>query len=186
MSATPRANDGRVTPMDHNPMMEIEMTKTTAKTNSAAASYFDQIQQAFENVQSKVEVPAAARDFVKRGASTAKERAESVHAGVAKLTGGAEKVATSFVGGYANFARGLLDMTLANVQHTLATVEKVAGAQSFNEAIQIQADFVRENASANLERVRGAAETARTTVLDGAKTVQAELSKLYSFDKKAA
>ena len=33
-----------------------------------------------------------------------------------------------FVGGYANFARGLLDMTLANVQHTLSTVEKSHGA----------------------------------------------------------
>ena len=42
-----------------------------------------------------------------------------------RLTDGAEKLATSFVGGYANFTRGLLDMTLANVQHALATVEKV-------------------------------------------------------------
>ena len=162
------------------------MTKTNGKTISAAAGYFDQIKQTIENVQSKIEVPAAARDFVKRGASTAKERAESVHAGVVKLTDGAEKLATSFVGGYGNFTRGLLDMTLANVQHTLATVEKVAGAQSLNEAVQIQADFIRESASANLERVRGAAETAKTVVVDGAKTVQAELSKVYSFDAKAA
>ena len=51
---------------------------------------------------------------------------------------------------------------------------------------KIQVDFVRENASANMERVRGAAETARTVVTEGAKEVQAELSKLYSFDKKAA
>lgn len=45
---------------------------------------------------------------------------------------------------------------------------------------------MRENASANIERIRGAAETAKTTVVDGAKTVQAEIGKLYTFDKKAA
>lgn len=162
------------------------MTKTAKTTTAPASNYFSSIKNVFDGVQSKLEVPAAARDFVKRGASTAKERAETVHGGAAKLTDGVEKFAASFVAGYANFSRGLLDATLANVQHTLTTVEKIAGAQSFNEAVQIQADFVRENASANIERVRGAAETAKTTVVEGAKTVQVEIGKLYTFDKKAA
>ena len=100
--------------------------------------------------------------------------------------GALRRLAQSFVGGYAKVARGLVDMTLANVKHTLTTVEKLSGAKSLNEAAKIQVDFVRENASANMERVRGAAETARTVVTEGAKEVQAELSKLYSFDKKAA
>ena len=114
----------------------------TAKTNSVASSYFSSIQNTIENLQGKLEIPAAARDFVKRGASTAKDRAESVHGGAAKFANGAETVATKFVAGYANFTRGLLDATFANVQHALSTVEKVAGAQSINEAVQIQADYV--------------------------------------------
>ncbi len=163
------------------------MTKTAAKTTkSATAGYFEQVREAFDNVQSKIEVPAAARDFVTRTASSAKERAEQVHATAGKLTNGAEKLASSFVGGYANFARGMLDMTLANVQHALSTVEKVAGAQSLSEAVQVQADFVRDNARANYDRVRGAAENVRTVVTDGAKTVQAEIAKVYDFGKKAA
>lgn len=162
------------------------MTKTNAKTATPASAYFSSVQNMIDNVQSKIEVPAAARDFVKRNASTAKERVETVHGGAAKLTEGAEKFATSFVAGYATFTRGLLDATLANVQHALSTVEKVAGAQSLNEAVQIQADFVRENASANMDRVRGATEAARTAAVDGARTVQAELSNIYSMDKKAA
>ena len=162
-------------------------TKTTAKTKTtAAAGYFEQVRDAFENVTSKVEVPTVARDFVARTASSASERAEQVYATAGKLTDGAEKFATSFVGGYANFARGLLDMTLANIQHSLSTVEKVAGAKSLNEAVQVQADFVRDNARANYERVRGAAENVRTVVTDGAKTVQAEIGKIYDFGKKAA
>ena len=75
----------------------------------------------------------------------------------AKATEGAEKFATSLVGGYANFTRSLLDISLANVQHTLATVEKLAGARSLNEAVEVQADFVRESARANVERIRNAA-----------------------------
>lgn len=158
------------------------MTKTT-KTNTAS-SYFSSIQNAFEGMQSKFEVPAAARDFVKRTASSTKERAESVHTGAANLTDTAEKFAASFVGGYADFTRGLLDMALANVQHSLTTVEKIAAAKSFNEAVQLQADFVRENAGANIERIRGVAETAKAAVAEGANNVQAEVSRFYG--KKAA
>ena len=57
------------------------------------------------------------------------------------------------------------------------------GAKTLNEAVQIQADFVRENASANMEKVREAAEAARVAVVDGAKAVQTEVSAIY---KKAA
>lgn len=160
------------------------MTKTVK--SAPAKTYFASVTNALDTVQSKLEVPASARDFVKKGAATVSDRAETVHTGAIKFTNGAEKLAQSFVGGYANFARGLVDMTLANVKHTLTTVEKLSGAKSLNEAAKIQVDFVRENASANMERVRGAAETARTVVTEGAKEVQAELSKLYSFNKKAA
>jgi len=160
------------------------MSKTVKA--APANNYFASVTEAIDNVQSKLEVPAAARDFVAKGAATVKDRAESVHANVIKFADGAEKLATSCVGGYANFVRGALDATLANVQHTLVTVEKVAGAKSINEAVQIQVDAAREGANANMERVRTAAETARTVVTDGAKEVQAQLSKLYSFDKKAA
>ena len=41
-----------------------------------------------------------------------------------------------------------------------------AGAKSLNEAIQIQADFVRDNFRANVDRVKGAAEQARGRGID--------------------
>jgi hypothetical protein len=163
--------------------MEKPMTKTTAKT-AAPTDYVASIQQAFESAQGKLEVPAAARDFVKRTASSAKDQAETVHTRVADAAKGAEKFATSLVGGYASVTRGLLDATLANVQHTLSTIEKVAGAQSINEAVQINADFVRESARANFDRVRVAADTVKSVVAEGAEKAQAEFSKFYG--KKAA
>lgn len=161
------------------------MTKTAKKADEAK-TYFASVSEAFETAKSKMEVPAAARDFVAKGAASAKDRAESVHGNVVKFTDGAEKIATSLVGGYANFVRGALDATLANVQHAMTTVEKVAAAKSLNEAVQIQVDAVRESANANMERVRGVAETAKTAVSEGAKEVQAQFSKLYASEKKAA
>jgi hypothetical protein len=152
----------------------------TAKTASVANDTMSSISEVIETVQSKMEVPAAARDFVKRTAATAQERAETVHTGIATATTKVENLATAIVGGYANFARGLVDASLSNVQHALSTVEKVAGAKSLNEVVQIQADYVRESAKANFDRVKNAAEIARTTVVDGAKTVQSEISAMYS------
>ncbi len=160
------------------------MTKTTAKTATPDTNYFASVQQAFENVQGNFEVPATARDFVKRTASSVKEGAETAHTRAAEATKSAEKFAASFVGGYASFTRGLLDATLANVQHAVSTAEKVAGAQSINEAFQIQADFVRESARANFERVRTVADTAKSVVTEGAKNAQAEFSK-FSGQKAA-
>lgn len=163
--------------------MDNIMAKTN-KTASAAQDPMASITEAFETVQSKMEVPAAARDFVKRTANAAQERAESVHEGFATATTKVENFTTAFVGGYADFARGLVNASLANVQHALTTVEKVAGAKSLNEALQIQADYVRESARSNFERVKDIAEVARTTVVDGAKDLQSEISALYT--KKAA
>ena len=162
------------------------MENTMAKTSKPATAAFQQISDAIDSVNKKVEVPAAARNFVKRTAATTKQRAEAVHAHAAKAAEGVEKLATSLVGGYANFTRTLLDISLANVQHTLATVEKLAGACSLNEVVEVQADFVRESARANVERVRNAADSVKSVVADGAKTVQAEISKIYDFGQQAA
>jgi hypothetical protein len=165
---------------------EPRMENTMTKTSKPASAAFQQISDAIDSVNKKIEVPAAARDFVKRNASSTKERAETIHATAAKATEGVEKLATSLVGGYASFTRSLLDISLANVQHTLATVEKLAGVRSLGEAVEVQADFVREGARANIERIRSAADSAKSVVADGAKTVQAEISKIYGFGQQAA
>lgn len=161
------------------------MTRKSA-TNTAAASYVDQIREAVDGIQSRVEVPAAAREFVQRTAATVKERAESVHQGANDVATSAEKLATAFVGGYANFTRGLIDATFANVQHAFSTVERLAAAKTLSEAVQVQADYVRDNVKANYERVRSAAETARVTAAEGAEKVREELSRLNPYAKKAA
>lgn len=160
------------------------MTKKTETAKTAANDYVASVNETIEKVKEQMEVPSAVRDFVKRAAVTGKDRAGDLQKGAYKVTDGAEKLATNFVGGYAGFLRGMIDAAHANVEHTLNTVEKIAAAKSVNEAVQLQVDFVRDNTRANYDRVRDAAESARESVMEGAKTVQDEVSKLYG--KKAA
>ena len=155
----------------------------TVKTPSVAEEAVSSFTKAFDAAKN-YEIPAAAREFVKRTAATAQESVESEHAGAADAAPRAAQLTTALVGGYANFARGLIDASLSNAQHAFSTVEKLAAAKSVNEAVQIQSDYVRESARVNFERAKTAAEVARAAVMDGAKQVQQDLAALYP--KKAA
>jgi len=161
-------------------------TRTTRTPRTPRPAAAKRVSAATDSVSKNIEIPAAARDFVKRTAATANERAVSIHATAAKAAAGAETLATALVGGYAGFTRGLLDISLANLQHTLATVEKLAGVRSLNEAVEVQSDFVREAARANVERIGNATQSVKTVVADGAKTVQAEILGIYGFGQQAA
>src|SRR3954471_21275106 len=103
MTAVPRV---MVNGVNHGsaPRMENLMTRTT-KTSKPASAAFKQISDAIDSVNKTIEVPAAARDFVKRNVCSTRERAETIHASAAKATEGAEKFAASLVGGYASFTR---------------------------------------------------------------------------------
>ena len=144
------------------------------------------VQDAVKNVQEKIAVPAAAREFVARQAATAKERAETAHETAAKFNTNVEKAAVSFIGRYAAFNKGLIDMAAANVSHALVTVEKVSQAKSLSDAMQIQADYVRESAKANYDRVRDAAEVAKETVSEAAAAVRENAAKVWPYGNKAA
>jgi hypothetical protein len=159
--------------------MEKIMAKASRNANPASDA-MSSLTQAFDSVQSKVEVPAAAREFVQRGATAARERAEEMHEGIVGATARAENMATALVSNYADFARGMVDASLANVRHAFATVEKVAAASSLTEAAQIQADYIRESAASNYERAREAAETTRARMTDGAKALQDEITALVN------
>ncbi len=128
----------------------------------------------------------SAREFVKRTASSAKERAETIHEGSLKLNANMEQAMTGIVSGYASFLSNIADATHANVEHALVTVEKVAAAGSVSEALKIQADFVRENTTANFERVRDAANGSREMLAEGAATIRENAANAWPYGKKAA
>jgi hypothetical protein len=159
---------------------------TTAKNfQDTVAANFNQAVDAIKNAANKIEVPEAARDFVKRSASTAKTRAEEAHEGANNVTARIEKALTTIVNGGANITRNLLQAGHENLVHTLATVEKVAAAKSPKEAFEIQTNFAREYTRINFGRVRDAAEAVQVQMTDGAKALQGEIAKILPSRKAA-
>ncbi|WP_158264314.1 phasin family protein [Nitratireductor sp. StC3] len=153
------------------------MTRKTNTAHTETAAYFDQFRQAFEGLYGKMDVPAAARDFAQRGAVSARERAEQAHLGVRDAVASAEKLTETVVGHSVSAARDVVEAGFANLRHALTTAEKLAGANSVGETFEIQAEFLRENAKANVERVRAAGEAAGKAAADSAAELRAGMAK---------
>ena len=93
---------------------------------------------------------------------------------------------TRMAGGYVSILGGIAAATHENVTHALTTVEKLANAKSVSEAVRIQSDYVRDNTSANMARVRDAAEIVREVASDSANMMRENVSKVWPYGKKAA
>lgn len=167
--------------------MSTKSQKTpVAAAQEAAQDAVSKIQDTFNSFSEKLEVPAAARDFVQRSATTAKEKLAEVHAGANNATVSYEKAVGTLVNASASAVRGMLQAGFENSLATIAAVEKLAAAKSLQEAYQIQSEFAREYATANWARVQNAAETVKANVQDSVKFVQDETAKVVAFAKKAA
>lgn len=146
------------------------MAKT--KSEQTASTFYNSFTRAFDDFGSNVQVPEATRDFIRTQAVAASKRAEDAHKQFASLTEQAKPMFGPFANSYATSANSFLEATLANTQHYFATVEKLADANSLGEAITIQSDYVREATSANIERIRGAAEQAKSLMSENTRIVQ--------------
>ncbi|MEM5472216.1 phasin family protein [Hoeflea sp. AS60] len=167
------------------------MTKTNTSATSKATETKAQdagtiITEAVENLRENIANPEAAREFVAEQAANAQAHAEQVHQSASAMNAEAEKATVSLMGSYASFTRTLIDMTTANVSHAFATVEKAAAARSLPDVMQIQADYVRDSAKANYDRIREAADAARETVTQANASVQQTAAKAWSTSNKAA
>lgn len=154
------------------------MTRKTNAAHTETTAYFDQFRQAFEGLYGKMDVPAAARDFAQRGAVSARERAEQAHHGARDAVASAEKLTGTVLAHSVNAARDAVETGFANLEHALVTAEKLAGARSLGETLEIQAEFLRESAKANVERVRAAGEAAGKAASDSAAELRAGIAKV--------
>src|ERR1700744_3017431 len=104
----------------------------TTETNTV----FDTVKQAFAPVTEalknfqNVEVPEAARDFVKKTASTAKERAADVYAGSEKVTAAVETAVTDSVTEAVKISRNISQAMYQDAEAFFAGVDKLASAKS--------------------------------------------------------
>jgi hypothetical protein len=175
--------------------MEMTMPeKTNTKIAKPAVEFadvqtgyqpIDQLVKVLRKTDGAIEVPPAAREFVKKSAVTAKQRAASAHNGALQLTGAFENVLTRTVSGSAEISRGLLQAAHQNVEATFAVVEKLATVSCFEEASRVYVEFLRERARVGVAQAKDAAESLRHNLTEGAKAIQNEVAKVTAAAKAA-
>ena len=94
-----------------------------------------------------MEVPEAAREFVKKAAGTAKERAAEIHAGSEKVTMAIETAVAGSVSETAKICRNIPQAVYQDAEALFAGIDKLASAKSLTEAVPIQAEMVRARAN---------------------------------------
>ena len=158
------------------------MTKKTNTVDDAIKA--EEAASAASTVTTKV--AEGTREFVRRYAATAKERSDDLYENTNKFNSGLESAMTRVASGYVSILGGFAAATHDNVNLALTTVEKLANAKSVSEAVRIQSDYVRENTTANIARVREATEVVREVAGDSASMVRENVSKVWPYGQKAA
>src|ERR1700754_2319809 len=154
---------------------------TTETTN-----VYDPVKQAFAPVPGplktfqNVEVPEAAREFVKKTANSAKERAADVYAGSEKATTAIETDVTDSVSEAAKISRNIQEAMYQDAEAFFAGIDKLASAKSINEAVQIQSDLARARGEVFISRAKSTTEYLGKLVANGAKTAQDNFAKVYN------
>src|SRR5882757_2448144 len=146
----------------------------TTETNSVYNTFKDAlapVTDAFKNFQN-LEVPEAARDFVKKQAETAKVRAADFYAGSEKASEVIETAVTGSVSEVAKISRNIQQAIYQDAEAFFAGVDKLASAKSINEAVQIQSDLLRARGEVFVSRAKASSEYLGKLVTDGAKTAQ--------------
>jgi phasin len=156
--------------------------QTTIDTNPVLETVkqaFAPVTDALKNIQN-MEVPEAAREFVKKTAGTAKDRAADLHAGSEKVTAAIETAVAGSVTEAAKISRNIQDAIYQDAEAFFAGIDRLASAKSFNEAFQIQSDMVRARGEVFMSRAKSTTEYLGKLVADGAKNAQDNFSKVYS------
>src|SRR4029077_10363517 len=158
----------------------------TTATNSATQDpmsngikqAFAPLTDAFKNFQN-MDVPAGARDFVKKAAGTAQERTTEFHALSEKVTEAVEPALAGTVTEVAKISRNIGQAAYEDAQAFFAGIEKLASAASLNEAVQIQSDMVRARGELFMSRAKAPTDYLGKLVANGTKSAQDNLATAY-------
>jgi phasin len=155
------------------------MTTETNSVLNTVKEAFAPVTDALAKLQN-LEVPEAAREFVKKQAETAKERAADLHAGSEKVTAAIETAVAGSVSEAAKISRNIQDAIYQDAEAFFAGIDKLASAKSLNEAVQIQSDMLRARGEVLVSRAKASTEYLGKLVADGAKTAQDNFAKVYN------
>src|SRR5947209_16035162 len=155
------------------------MTTETTNVYDTVKQAFAPVTEAFKSFQN-VEVPEAAREFVKRTANTAKERAADAYAGSEKVTAAIETAVADSVSEAAKISRNIQQALYQDAEAFFAGIDQLASAKSLNEAVQIQSDFARARGEVLISRAKSTSEYLGKLVANGAKSAQDNFAKVYT------
>jgi len=153
-------------------------TETNSMLNSVKEA-FAPVTEALKNLQN-MEVPEAAREFVKKQTETAKERAADFYAGSEKATDAIESAVAGSVSEVAKISRNIQQAMYQDAEAFFAGIDKLASAKSLNEAVQIQSDLLRSRGEVLVSRAKASGEYLSKLVAEGAKTAQDNFAKVYN------
>src|SRR5881398_2167710 len=151
-------------------------TETNSVLNTVKEA-FAPVTEALKNFPN-MEVPEAAREFVKKTAGTAKERAADLHAGSEKVTHVIETAVAGSVSEAAKLSRNIQQALYQDAEAFFAGIDKLASAKSLNEAIQIQSDMLRARGEVLVSRAKSTTEYFGKLIADSAKTAQDNIAKV--------
>src|ERR1700730_316395 len=129
------------------------MTTETNSVLNTVKEAFAPVTEAFAKLQN-MEVPEAAREFVKKQTETAKVRAADFHAGSEKVTAAIETAVAGSVSEAAKISRNIQDAIYQDAEAFLAGIDRLASAKWLNEAVQIQSDMVRARGELFISRAK--------------------------------
>ena len=155
------------------------MTTETNTVFDTVKEAFAPVTEAFKNFQN-LEVPEAAREFVKKQTETAKERAADFYAGSEKATDAIESAVAGSVSEVAKISRNIQQALYQDAEAFFAGIDKLASAKSLNEAVQIQSDLLRTRGEVLVSRAKASTEYLSKLVTESAKTAQDNFAKVYS------
>jgi len=155
------------------------MTTDTNSVLNSVKEAFAPVTEAFTKLQN-LEVPEAAREFVKKQADAAKVRAADAYAGSEKVTNVIESAVAGSVSEAAKISRNIQQALYQDAEAFFAGIDKLASAKSLSEAAQIQSELVRARGEVLVSRAKASTEYLGKLVTDGAKTAQDNFSKVYS------
>jgi phasin len=155
------------------------MTTETNPMLNGVKEAFAPVTEAFKNFQN-FEVPEAAREFVKKQAETAKERAADFYAGSEKATDVIESAVAGSVSEVAKISRNIQQAIYQDAEAFFAGIDKLVSAKSLNEAVQIQSDLLRSRGEVLVSRAKASGEYLSKLVTEGAKTAQDNFAKVYN------
>ncbi|MBJ7407700.1 MAG: phasin [Bradyrhizobium sp.] len=140
---------------------------------------FEGFKDAFKNIQN-LEVPEAAREFVKKTANTAKDRAAEAFAGSERVTAAVENAVAETVAEAGKISRNIQQAIYEDAEAFFSGIDKLASAKSVSEAVEIQSGLLRARGEVFVSRAKATADYLGNLAANGAKSAQDNFAKVYN------